>query len=144
MYLYNIWLYPDLFEDVIGKRDTKIGQCPPIPAEFGFGVCASVCERDSQCDGAKKCCSTPCGGTLCLDALPGQTGKLIKPDGNILGPHIYMLVHTFLMTRILHWDENYKHTSEMQFFQHYQCCAIPLMFTIKHTLSMDQTFKKWY
>ncbi|XP_070190984.1 papilin-like isoform X1 [Littorina saxatilis] len=44
----------------------KPGQCPPAT---GFGICAFTCEDDGSCQGAQKCCRTPCGGTQCQNPL---------------------------------------------------------------------------
>ncbi|XP_071802089.1 major yolk protein-like [Asterias amurensis] len=70
--------FADIFEDVLGKPDTKVGICPLIPRDTSFGICSTVCRLDRHCDGDKKCCSTPCGGAVCLDPVPEQQEPL-KP-----------------------------------------------------------------
>ncbi|XP_038046008.1 major yolk protein-like [Patiria miniata] len=62
--------FADLFDEVTGHHVIKPGQCPVISADSEIvGVCVSNCRDDSQCDGAQKCCKTPCGGAMCLDAV---------------------------------------------------------------------------
>ncbi|OWA52892.1 hypothetical protein BV898_17333 [Hypsibius exemplaris] len=47
----------------------KSGMCPPRQ-KGSMGVCANLCEWDSNCPGSEKCCSNACGGRACQPQSP--------------------------------------------------------------------------
>lgn len=61
----------------------KAGDCPPAAQ---YDVCRSNCYADEQCRGNLKCCSTSCGGTVCLRPVTMRT------DQNRLGNLMPILI----------------------------------------------------
>ncbi|KAF4520216.1 hypothetical protein B566_EDAN009941 [Ephemera danica] len=74
-----------------GNNNEKTGTCPASLAPRAVegqsnnnrqGNCPNDCNRDSDCRGDKKCCSTSCGGRTCTD--PAPAAKPGQCDANLV------------------------------------------------------------
>uniref|UniRef100_A0A7M4F0D2 Secretory leukocyte peptidase inhibitor n=1 Tax=Crocodylus porosus TaxID=8502 RepID=A0A7M4F0D2_CROPO len=59
---------------LLSTRSTTPGTCPEITKKCKMENPPNLCDHDSQCPGAQKCCATSCG----LGCVPVHTGNL-KP-----------------------------------------------------------------
>ncbi len=60
-----------------------VGVCPPVDeGEAVVGVCADLCDFDSECNETQRCCPTFCGGRSCMETIqivpPGKLFSMSK------------------------------------------------------------------
>lgn len=58
-----------------GQILSKPGDCPP---PIQYDVCFNKCYNDVDCRGNMKCCSTSCGGSVCLRAVTMRNQKTLQ------------------------------------------------------------------